>query len=80
MWMSRSITTHQYTLWRSRPEVEWSDEGEPRIGFNLMNANKQVCTMINIHVLFPFLEIPPGEMAEIEVVEMECGYYIGLVE
>lgn len=80
LWMSRSAITHQYTFWYEQPDVTWSDKGEIRIGFAMMNTDKEVCEMINVHKLFPAFEIPPGEMVEVEVVEMGNGYYIGFVE
>lgn len=80
LWMSRSAITHQHAFWSQEPDVGWNERGEPRIGFALMGTPAQICDMINIHKLFPSLEIPPGEMAEVEVVEMEHGYYIGFIE
>ncbi len=80
LWMSRSVVTHQYSFWFREPGVWWADDGTPRIGYELQGTSLAVCEMINIHKLFPALEIPLGEMAEVEVIEMEHGYYIGFIE
>ncbi len=81
LWMSRSAITKQYTFWYEQPDVTWNDVGEPRIGYDIMNTDKQVCGMgSNVHILFPNLEIPPGEMAEVELIELENGYYISIVD
>lgn len=80
LWMSRSVVTQQYNFWREEPDIIWTEKGEPRIGYNDQGTEKEVCEMINVHKLFPALEIPPGEVAEVEVVEMHNGYYIGFIE
>lgn len=80
LWMSRSAVTHQYAFWSEQPDVTWSDQGEVRIGYGLAGTEKHICEMINVHKLFPALELPPGEMVEVEVIALENGYYIGFVE
>ncbi len=80
LWMSRGFHFGGYTFWKIRPEVEWNSRDEPQIGYKLMNSGFEICETINIGVLLPDLEIPYGEMAEVEVVELENGYYIGFVE
>ncbi len=79
LWLSRAVSTHQYTFWYGQPEVTW-DHDEPIIGFEMRNTALMLCNIPNIHVLFPALEIPPGEMVEVEIVALEQGYYIGTVE
>ncbi len=78
--MSRSAVTYGYAFWRERPDVTWNSVGEPQMWFDPGSADIKLCEMANIHKLFPSLEIPPGELAEVEVIEMEHGYYIGFVE
>lgn len=80
LWMSRGFQTGGYTFWRVRPEVGWNSRDEPQIGYELMNSGFELCEMHNVGVLFPDFEIPPGEMVEIEIVPLERGYYIGIVE
>ncbi len=79
LWMSRAVSTRQYTFWYMQPEVTW-DRDEPIIGYEMRNTASMLCDTPNIHVLFPDLEIPPGEMIEIEIVELKNGYYVGFVE
>lgn len=77
LWMSRSIITHQYAFWLEQPDVIWGTNPDgARIGYD----SQDLCQMINVHKLFPNLEIPSGEMVEVEVIELENGYYIGFVE
>ncbi len=80
LWMSRSAITRQYAFWHEQPDVMWSDSGEPLIGYNFIGTEKHLCEMANVHELFPALEIPPGEMVELELVPLEGGYYIGVVD
>jgi len=79
LWMSRAISTKGYTFWRVQPEITW-DRDEPVIGFSQRNGEQMVCNIHNIHVLFPHLSIPPGEMVEVEIIPLERGYYFGGVE
>jgi len=79
LWMSRAVSTQQYTFWYVQPEVTW-DRDEPIIGSELRNSELMLCNIANVSVLFPELEIPCGEMTEIEIVPLERGYYIGIVE
>lgn len=81
LWMSRStVLPCLYSFWTVRPEVEWPKDDLPRIGIRFTNTEKNFWDVTNIHIMFPKLEIPPGEIAEVEVFEMENGYYISLVE
>lgn len=77
--MSRSRVTRGFTFWRKQPDISWNSTDEICIGYDMQEGDK-VCEMHSVHRLFPALEIPPGEMVEVEVIEMEHGYYIGLVE
>ncbi len=80
LWMSRGFQCGSYTFWKKQPEVEWNSRDEPQIGYKLMHSGFEICEMHNVGKLFPELEIPPGEMVEIEIVVLERGYYIGIVE
>ena len=80
LWMSRSGITHQYAFWRERPEVTWNSQGEPQMWYDPGTRDIKLCEMINVHKLFPSLEIPVGEIVEVEVIALENGYYIGFVE
>lgn len=79
LWMSRSRVTHGFTFWRRQPDISWSGTDEICIGYDTPDEDK-ICELHRVHKLFPALEIPSGEMVEVEVVEIENGYYIGIIE
>jgi len=60
--------------------VGWSERGLPRIGYALLNGPEHIHTDISIGELFPRLDLGPGEIACVEIVEMENGYFIGFVD
>ncbi len=78
LWMSKMMGTQQCTFWFVQPEVTW-DRDKPRIGYELRNTEKMLCNM-HIDELFPRLSIPPGEMTQVDIIPLENGYYIGLVD